>query len=92
MQPVDEDGVVASVTGTAVFAVAAVVLAVFREELAAQGNGWWFLVAVAGVVIGVCAMGYTTWRRRQRPLRPSELPAPDAEASEPVQPQQVGES
>ena len=44
----DEDGVVASATGTVAFAAASVILAVYREELAAQGNGWWLLVAVAG--------------------------------------------
>lgn len=87
MQPVDEDGVVASATGTVAFAAASVILAVYREELAAQGNGWWLLVAVAGVLIGLCATGYTTWRRRQRLTLPEALPVepPKRTPSEPAE-------
>lgn len=66
VQPVDEDGVVAAITGTAAFAVAAVVLAMYREQLAASGSSWWFLVAVTGVVIGLVTVWYTHWRKRDR--------------------------
>lgn len=61
--PLDVDGVGATQVGTALWAIALVVLLIFRDELAEHGNEWWIPTAVAGVVVGALAIAYTRWRR-----------------------------
>ena len=61
--PLDVDGVGAVVIGTALWAVALVVLVLFRNKLAETDSQWWITVAVAGVVLGLLGLLYTTRRR-----------------------------
>ena len=61
--PLDVDGVGAVAIGTALWAVALVVLVLFRDKLAETDSQWWITVAVAGVVLGVLGLLYTTRRR-----------------------------
>jgi hypothetical protein len=61
--PVDADGIVVLIVGTALFAIAAVVLDLSRARLAAAGDGWWLGVAIAGVALGLLGLAYC-WRLR----------------------------
>ena len=62
IRPLDENGITATIIGTALFAAATVVLLVLRTRLDAAGRGWWIWVGVAGVLLGV--VGYAYCRRR----------------------------
>jgi uncharacterized membrane protein len=62
-KPLDVDGVNAAIAGTVVFAIAFVVLAFMRPQLAQHDAGWWLWVCAAGAVMGLGAIGYTTRRR-----------------------------
>jgi hypothetical protein len=52
------------IVGTALWCVAAIVLAVKHSEMAARGQGWWLWVAVAGIVIGLWGLTMVTLRQR----------------------------
>lgn len=67
IQPLDEDGVLASVVGTVVFAIAAVACLLGRGWLDAHGMAWWTWVCVTGLVVGLAMIGYTVRRRSRRP-------------------------
>ena len=62
IRPLDEDGITATITGTALFALATIVMLVVRRRLEAGGHGWWLWVGVTGVVVG--GIGYVYCRRR----------------------------
>lgn len=66
VKALDANGTVVALIGTALFAIAAVVMGVQRDALAAQGRGWWFWVAVTGVIIGLLGTAYAHWRRTRR--------------------------
>lgn len=61
--PVDNDGVQTVLVGTVIWAVALVVLLVFRQELDEAGRGWWIWTAVAGVGFGLIGFEYARRRR-----------------------------
>lgn len=62
IRPLDENGITATLVGTALFTVATVVLLVLRPTLDAEGRGWWLWVGISGVVLGL--VGYAYCRRR----------------------------
>ncbi len=62
VRPLDEDGIAATITGTALFALVTVVLVIMRARLDAAGHGWWLWVGVTGVAVG--GIGYLYCRRR----------------------------
>lgn len=66
MAPIDVDGVGLVSVGTALFGLAAVVLALLRPQLAAAGYGWWLGIALSGFGLGLLGLVYCTRRRRQR--------------------------
>jgi hypothetical protein len=65
--PLDVDGVRTMVVGTAAWAVAALVLLVFRSRLVEQDREWWLWVCLAGFGLGL--FGYRYCRRRRDRLR-----------------------
>ena len=62
IRPLDENGITATVIGTALFAVATLVLLILRSRLDASGRGWWIWVGACGVLLGL--IGYAYCRRR----------------------------
>lgn len=64
--PLDVDGVQAATLGSALFAVATVVLALCYDRLAADGDGWWLGVGISGLALGLLGLGYTLLRRHGR--------------------------
>jgi hypothetical protein len=67
----DIDGIQATTTGTILFAVTTVILALLYDRLAATGNAWWLGVSVSGVVLGLIGLVYCRNRRRRRGAAPS---------------------
>jgi hypothetical protein len=63
VRPVDADGVRTVAIGTVLWAVAFVVLAVYRHDLDEQGLGWWLWTCLAGVGLGLLGLEYTRKRR-----------------------------
>jgi hypothetical protein len=61
--PLDVDGVGAVAVGTALWAIAVVVLLFFQQKLADSGSGWWLAVAATGFVLGLIGLAYTVRRR-----------------------------
>lgn len=53
IQPVSDDGLGAVHVGLVLWLVAGGVLLVRRAELAEQGNEWWLLSCLAGLVVGL---------------------------------------
>ncbi|MBV9830065.1 MAG: DUF2530 domain-containing protein [Marmoricola sp.] len=66
VEPLDVDGVRTMQVGTALWAVALVVLLLLRHHLEKAGHGWWVWVAVVGLVLGLIGWEHTTRRRRRR--------------------------
>ncbi|MGB3673988.1 MAG: DUF2530 domain-containing protein [Candidatus Nanopelagicales bacterium] len=62
-KPLDVDGVTAAIAGTACFALAFVVLLFFRSALEESGSTWWLWTCLAGAVMGILGIAYTTRRR-----------------------------
>jgi hypothetical protein len=63
-RPLDVDGTTSVAVGTALWAVAGLVLLVFfRDDLAADGREWWLWTCLAGVGTGL--LGWTYCRRRR---------------------------
>lgn len=73
--PAQDDGVRAFTVGTALFALAVVLLLVDGARLAAP---WWLDAAIGGVGIGVVGIGYCLWRRNKHPADPATGSAPPA--------------
>ncbi|HET8970068.1 MAG TPA: DUF2530 domain-containing protein, partial [Candidatus Nanopelagicales bacterium] len=63
--PLDVDGVRTVAVGTLAWAVAAVVALLAREQLVADGRGWWVWVAITGTVLGLLGLPYLLRRRRR---------------------------
>lgn len=67
VRPLDEDGTTATLVGTALFTIAAVVMSCLGSRLDARGDGWWLWVCVVGALLGL--IGYAYCRRRAASLR-----------------------
>ena len=78
VSPLDVDGVQAALLGTAIFALATVIMALAYGRLVAAGDGWWLGVALSGLGLGLVGIGYTVSRRRRR--RRVSSPGPPASA------------
>ena len=67
VEPLDVDGVRTVAVGTALWALAFVLLLPFYGRLEESGRVWWLWTCVAGFGLGVMGWDYT--RRRRRTLR-----------------------
>jgi hypothetical protein len=65
------DAVVPVTIGTALWAVALVVLLPFRSRLKDDGTDWWIWVAATGLVLGILG---SLWVRRRRAAYRSTRP------------------
>ncbi|HXU98588.1 MAG TPA: DUF2530 domain-containing protein, partial [Jiangellaceae bacterium] len=63
VRALDVDGVRTVAVGTVLWAITFVVLALFRDDLDAQGVGWWLWTCLAGVGLGLLGLEYTRKRR-----------------------------
>src|SRR4051794_33003888 len=63
---VDADGIRVVTVGTALFAVASVVLGYLYPSLAATGRDWWLAVCLSGAGLGLVGLLYCWNRVRQR--------------------------
>jgi len=52
--------------GTALWALAFIILLPFNQRLADAGHSWWLWTCVAGVVLGLMGVAHTTRRRTRR--------------------------
>lgn len=64
--PLDLDGVRTLRVGTAVWAVALVVLIALHSRLEAAGHSWWIWTCAAGLGLGLIGCEHTTRLRRRR--------------------------
>lgn len=62
VKPLDLSGIPTVITGIVAWAVAFVVVLIFRDELAKDGLEWWLWVTVAGFGLGLIGLVYC--RRR----------------------------
>lgn len=64
LRPLDVDGTTTVAIGVALWGIAGLVLLVFfREQLVAEGRGWWLWTCLAGFGLGL--LGWTYCRRRR---------------------------
>lgn len=61
----DADGVLPVAVGTALWAIALVVLVIVRDRLEIADATWWIGVAILGLLGGCGALVFLTWRRRR---------------------------
>lgn len=65
----DADGILPVAIGTALWAVALVVLIAMRPRLEEAGATWWIGAAAVGLASGVVGLGFLSWRKRRQALR-----------------------
>jgi hypothetical protein len=63
VKPLDVDGVGAIAIGTLLWAIAFLVLLLFRDSLVSNDAEWWLWVAATGAGLGLLGLAYTTRRR-----------------------------
>jgi hypothetical protein len=63
---VDADGIRVVTVGTALFAVASVVLGLLHPQLVDSGRGWWLAVSLSGTGLGLLGLLYCRQRVRRR--------------------------
>lgn len=66
VDPLDVDGVRTVAVGTALWAVAFVLLIPFSARLRADGHLWWLWTCVAGFGLGLIGLDYCRRRRTRR--------------------------
>lgn len=66
IDPVDVDGINAANAGTAISALAVILLWWQRSLLDERGFGWWFWVAIAATGSGLLFSAYTRYRKHRR--------------------------
>ncbi len=73
VKPLDLSGIPSVITGIAIWAVAGVVLFIFRNRLEADGLDWWLWVPVAGFALGLIGLWYCKhrWTAIQAGHRPA---------------------
>jgi hypothetical protein len=64
--PVDVDGIRVVAVGTVLFALAAVLTGLRRDQLAADGHADWFAICASGAGLGLVGLLYCWNRVRQR--------------------------
>ncbi|ABD09485.1 DUF2530 domain-containing protein [Frankia sp. CcI156] len=64
-EPLPYDGVASVAVGTVLWAIAALVMAFFLDELRGDGRLWWFATAICGFVLGLAGL-WIVIRRRNR--------------------------
>ncbi len=62
-EPPQADAVVPVTVGTALWAVAFLVLLAFRDQLAEADNSWWLAVCATGFALGLLGIWYVRRRR-----------------------------
>ena len=62
VKPLDLSGIPTVIVGTVAWAVAFVVVLIFRSELRAEGLDWWLWVTVAGFGLGLIGLAYCRHR------------------------------
>lgn len=77
VEPLDVDGVRTVAVGTALWAVAFVLLLPFYGRLEESGRAWWLWTCVAGFGLGIIGWDYCR-RRRRRTLETGEAVGNDA--------------
>ena len=70
VEPLDVDGTRTVAVGTALFALAFVVLLPFYGRLDEAGRSWWVWTCLSGVVLGLIGWEYCRRRRDRRRARP----------------------
>lgn len=65
VEPLDVDGVRTVAVGTALWALAFVLLLPFYGRLEDSGRGWWLWTCVAGFGLGIIGWDYCRRRRRR---------------------------
>ncbi|MET9318438.1 DUF2530 domain-containing protein [Kribbella sp. NPDC003505] len=72
VKPLDLSGIPSVITGIVLWAVALVVLFIFRDRLDANGLDWWLWVPVAGIGLGLIGLWYCKrrWTAIQAGHRP----------------------
>nr|WP_202888679.1 DUF2530 domain-containing protein [Kribbella solani] len=73
VKPLDLSGIPSVITGIVIWAIAFVVLMLFRNQLKDDGLDWWIWVPVAGFGLGLIGLWYCKrrWAAIQRGDRPA---------------------
>ena len=73
VKPLDLSGIPSVIVGIIAWAVAFVVVLIFRDDLKKDGNDWWLWVTVAGFGLGLIGLWYC--RRRWIAIQAGHRPA-----------------
>jgi formate/nitrite transporter FocA (FNT family) len=73
VKPLDLSGIPSVIAGIVAWAIAFVVVLIFRDELAKDGLEWWLWVTVAGFGLGLIGLVYC--RRRWNAIQAGHRPA-----------------
>jgi len=73
VKPLDLSGIPSVIVGIVAWAVAFVVVMIFRDDLKRDGNEWWIWVTVAGFGLGWIGLFYC--RRRWAAIQAGHRPA-----------------
>jgi hypothetical protein len=72
VKPLDLSGIPTVIVGIVAWALAFVVLLIFRDDLRKNGDGWWLWVTVAGFGLGWIGLAYC--RRRWAAIQAGHRP------------------
>ena len=72
VKPLDLSGIATVIVGIVAWAIAFVVLLIFRDELEKDGLEWWLWVPVAGIGLGFIGLWYC--RRRWNAIKAGHRP------------------